>query len=226
MWRYTRHPKFALAPAQYIRAFLLIQQDLQRLFEFIEPADENLPAYSFRTHELLLRACVEVEANCKAILTENGYPRNGDLTMNHYRKLNATHHLSSYEVSLPVWNGQSRIRKPFEAWAAGTRLPWYDAYNATKHDRYSVFHQASFEQTIDAVAGLLVVLSAQFHTDDFEPVSYLKTRTGDRYDGTEVGIGGYFQVRFPTDWPQEERYDFHWQLIMNEPDPFDQLTFA
>ncbi|MFL5614853.1 MAG: hypothetical protein ACJ796_14415 [Gemmatimonadaceae bacterium] len=205
---------------------MLIQNDLHRLFEFIEPADKNLNAYSFRTHELLLRSCVEVEANCKAILTENGYQQNRNLTMNDYRKLNATHRLSSYEIILPVWNGQSSVRKPFAAWSAGEGLPWYGAYNATKHDRYSVFHEANLEQTIDAVAGLLVLLSAQFHTDDFAPASYLKWKTGDRYDGTAVGIGGYFQVRFPTDWPEEDRYDFHWQLMMTEEDPFGQLTFA
>jgi hypothetical protein len=146
--------------------------------------------------------------------------------MNDYKKLNATHHLASYEVSLPVWNGRSGVRTPFAAWNAGAQLPWYAAYNATKHDRRAIFHHANFEQTLDAVAGLLVLLSAQFHTDDFAPVSYLKTRSGENYDGTDVGIGGYFQVRFPTDWPPENRYDFHWQLIMNEPDPFDQLTFA
>ena len=216
-----------MAPGQYVRAFLLIQKDLQRLFEYIEPADQNLNAYSFRTHELLLRACVEVEANCKAILTENGYPRNAaDLTMKDYSKLNETHRFSSYEVTLPVWSGAgtSNVRKPFEAWAvSGQPLPWYTAYNETKHDRRSVFHRASFEQTIDAVAGLLVVLSAQFHTDDFAPFQILKRVT--TYDGKEIGIGGYFQVRFPTDWPDEDRYDFHWEPMMNDPDPFAQLTF-
>jgi len=227
MWAYTRHPKFAVAPTQYIRAFLLIQKDLQRLFEFIEPAEENLGAYSFRTHELLLRACVEVEANCKAILLENGYLKpKGYLDMSDYKKLNATHRLSSHEVTMPVWSGASRVRKPFEAWAMGESLPWYEAYNASKHDRALGFHRANFEHTIDAVAGLLVVLSAQFHTDDLTPARSLKWKPGEKYDGTEGGIGGYFQVRFPTDWPEEDRYEFIWHLMMSETDPFAQLTFA
>jgi hypothetical protein len=34
--------------------------------DYVEPADQNLNTYSFRIHELLMRACIEVEANCKA----------------------------------------------------------------------------------------------------------------------------------------------------------------
>ena len=71
--RYVEHPDYAESPQQYIRAFLLIQKDLHDLFDFIEPADKNLETFSYRIHELLVRTCIEIEANCKAILTENGY---------------------------------------------------------------------------------------------------------------------------------------------------------
>jgi len=33
---------------------LLIQNDLQRIFEFIEPSDDNLDTHSFRIHELFM----------------------------------------------------------------------------------------------------------------------------------------------------------------------------
>src|SRR5215472_11174971 len=70
---YVRHAKFAQEPEMYVRGFRLLQKDLEHLFEYIEPSDDNLACFSFRIHEVLLRACVEVEANCKAILRENGY---------------------------------------------------------------------------------------------------------------------------------------------------------
>ncbi len=76
-WAYVMHPKFAVDPQHYVRAFLIIQKDLLELFDYIEPADKNLASYSFRVHELLLRVCVEVEANCKAVLKENGYAKLG-----------------------------------------------------------------------------------------------------------------------------------------------------
>ena len=80
-WQYMLHPKFAQAPEHYVRAFLLLLKDLQELFDYIEPADKNLHCYSYRIHALLLRACVEVEANCKAILKENGYSKSDNWNM-------------------------------------------------------------------------------------------------------------------------------------------------
>ena len=85
-WEYIKHPKYANSPEQYIRAFLLLQKDLQLLFDYVEPSEINLTCYSYRIHELLLRACVEVEANCKAILLENGYQKDAEMNMTDYKK--------------------------------------------------------------------------------------------------------------------------------------------
>ena len=43
----------------------------------------------------------------KAILEENTFtaPPKRSLNMTDYKKVDATHHLSSYEVMLPIWNG-------------------------------------------------------------------------------------------------------------------------
>src|SRR5688572_2139121 len=70
---YVHHVEFAIDPKHYIRAFRIIQKDMLELFDYVEPSDKNLQCYSYRIHELLLRASVEVEANCKAILVENSY---------------------------------------------------------------------------------------------------------------------------------------------------------
>lgn len=120
--RYISDPRFAIAGPQYVRAFLLIQKDLLELFDYVEPADQNLDCYSYRIHELHMRACIEIEAHCKAILSENGYvnPNKTPEWWNvaDYRKLNPTHHLSSYEIRMPLWHGVKSIRKPFDAWTA------------------------------------------------------------------------------------------------------------
>lgn len=213
---YLLHEDFADSPEQYIRPFLLIQKDLQNLFDYIEPADQNLNCYSYRIHELLIRTCIEVEANCKAILTENGYFKNSDLNMIDYKKINFSHRLSSYEIALPLWKGIEKIRKPFSSWKNGGSLSWYKAYNATKHDRHTQFDQASFENLIDSICGLAVLLSAQFWVEDFIPsASYLALRGSP--DGMDSAIGGFFRVKFPDDWTDNEKYDFTYQDI-SEPD--------
>ncbi len=222
--RYITHPRFASSPEHYVRAFLLLLKDLRELFDYVEPADKNLTCYSYRIHALLLRACVEVEANCKAILSENGYARPGDWNMGDYKKVERTHQLSAYEVKVPSWSGTQAVRMPFSAWTTGASPPWYRAYNTTKHDRHAKFDEATFEHMVDACCGLLVVLSAQFNTEDFSPGDGFITFEG-RGDGMESGIGGYFRVRFPN-FPPAMRYDFEWQCLKGEVDPFQEFDYS
>jgi len=225
-WQYIEDARFAQTPGHYVRAFLLLLKDIQELFDYVEPADANLPCYSFRIHALLLRACIEVEANCKAILRENRYTKDVRWwTIADYRKINTTHRLASYYVKVPHWTGDQNIRAPFAAWAGGGRLPWYDAYNTAKHDRLAEFQQATFAHLLDACCGLLVMLSAQFWTRDFSPGNDRLVFESGENDGMESGIGGYFRVHFPDDWPEEQRYSFNWNTLKAEADPFDTIDY-
>jgi hypothetical protein len=58
-----------------------MQKDLLELFDFIEPDDKNQDVYSYRIHARHMRAAIEVEANCKAILAEDGYAKPSDWNM-------------------------------------------------------------------------------------------------------------------------------------------------
>jgi hypothetical protein len=52
---------------------------------------------------------------------------------------------------------------PFGGWAgAGTLLPWYDAYNAVKHNREVDFSCATLGNAIDAICGLVALAYAQY----------------------------------------------------------------
>ena len=222
---YIRHPRFAKAPQHYIHPFKIIQQDMLDVFEYIEPADVNAECYSYRIHALHTRACIEVEANFKAILSENGYPHNADWNMRDYRRVERTHLLSGYEIRFPLWTGDKRLRKPFSFWASGNKtLPWYHAYNATKHDRHKNFTLANFSNLLDAISALVALLSAQFYTSDFSEGPRLLAIGSNAPAGFKNAIGDYFHVRFP-EWPEEHRYDFDWHSINNETDPFQILEF-
>lgn len=130
-WRYIIHQKYANNPSHYVRALLVIQKDLLELFDYVEPAYKNRKTYSFRIHELLTRICIEIEANCVAILKENGYTKSSDFNMTDYQKINKTHRLAAYEVKIPIWNGLNDVRKPFANWDLPTPIKpaWYTTYN-------------------------------------------------------------------------------------------------
>jgi hypothetical protein len=178
----------------------------------------------------LLRACIDVEANCKAVLEENSYEKKDKwgkdaMNMSDYKKINFTHRLSSYQIKVPYWNGPKNMRSPFSAWSIGSVLPWYEAYNSTKHDRPTGFKEATFDHLLDACCAVLVILSAQFETNDFSPGNMLLAWDSPG-DGMESGIGGYFRVKFPEDWPVDQRYDFDWQQHKSEPDPFQTIDYS
>jgi hypothetical protein len=225
------HEHYAQSPEHYTRAFLLIQKDLLELFDYVEPSSRNHKCYSYRIQELLFRACVEVESNCRAILSENGYSKKERWNRDDYKKINVTHHLSSYKIKLPFWEGSKQVRTPFGGWKKGGTgcLPWYDAYNASKHDRNQNFCDANLNNLIDAVCGLLAILSSQFFVTSFSPGihSNFLFSGSENYIG---GIGDYFQVLFPHDWPKEKRYGFdlnRWNEMKTlAEDPFLTIDYS
>lgn len=218
--RYIDDPRYAKYPEQFIRAYLIIQKDLVELFDYIEPADANLQCFSYRINELILRSCIEIEANCKAILIENGYRKDPNkFNMVDFQKIEESHRLSSYKVKLPYWFGKKKLRRPFLHWKNKEPLNWYQAHNATKHDRHSNFPSANLDNLLDAICGLVTLLSAQFYTNDFSPSPGFLIVDGPN-DGTESAIGDYFHVGFPTDWPKKFQYDFDWSKLTTDTEPF------
>jgi hypothetical protein len=231
---YLLHKRYATDPRHYVRAFLLLQNDVLDLFSYVEPSDRNLGTYSHRIQQLLMRACVEVEANLTAILLDNNYkPSNPRLTMTQYRMVDTSHRLSSYEIRVPGWNGNEGLRRPFSHWAAGSNetLPWYDAYNKSKHNRHEHFARATLTALVDAFCGLGVLLTAQFHNEDYSPGGKSLGVSGACYfyegdDGMEPSIGDFLRVKYPTDWPLDDRYEFSWPALRDMPDPFGDFDYS
>jgi hypothetical protein len=151
--------------------------------------------------------------------------------MQDYRLVEHSHRLSSFRVRIPSWRGTQSVRHPFSAWRPPQGgLTWYQRYNKAKHDRHESFHLATFEALIDAVAGLVAVLSAQFHSERYSPndkgLSVGSSFSYDTDDGMETAIGDYFRVQFPTDWPDAARYDFNWNDLRSKSQPFDSFDHA
>ncbi|MCO7246915.1 hypothetical protein [Halomonas sp. Mc5H-6] len=229
---YLLHRKYATDPRHYVRAFLLIQQDMLDLFSYVEPSDRNLDTYSHRIQQLLMRTCVEIEANFTAIFLDNEFSVSGrNFTINDYKLINKSHRLSSFETRVPGWIGDHGIRQPFASWAEEQPLSWYRAYNKSKHNRHENFHLATFDSLIDAFCALNILLSAQFMDEEYGPGGKSIGLSGSDYfyegdDGMEPSIGDILRVRFPDDWPANERYDFNWQELRNLEDPFENFDYA
>jgi hypothetical protein len=110
-------------------------------------------------------------------------------------------------------------------------LKWYQAYNKSKHNRHENFHLATFDALIDAFCGLNVVLSAQFLDEEYAPGIKSLSVSGADYtyeggDGMEPSIGDMLRIKFPTDWPTPERYEFSWPNIAMLDDPFENFDYS
>jgi hypothetical protein len=104
-------------------------------------------------------------------------------------------------------------------------LPWYQAYNSSKHDRQEQFKQANLEALIMSVGALLVVLSSQFKTEDFSAGGDMLSVSGYDYHSMEPAIGSLFRIKFPEDWSEEDQYDFDWQQLKSQEDRFGTFDY-
>lgn len=220
---YIHDVSYAKDKHHYIRSFLIIQEDLKKILEFIEPCEQNLNSYSLRIQELYLRTCVEIEANFNAILSENGYSNSGkNLDIRDYHRTNKTHYLSEYTVYFPFWNHGENVFNPFKEFEDGHTISWYQDHQKIKHEKYENFHKANLGNLINSICGLLVLLSSQFYIFEFMTRSFMYMHSD--FQRPVDALGGFFSIQFPQ-WPEESLYDFNWEELKNTTDKFSSLTF-
>lgn len=156
----------ALAPEWNEVAMTRTQLDvlarlLEDIFRTIHPAPENMGAYGHETRNLLILAATEVEAQWRGILAANGITAT---TTHDYVKLLGAMKLDLYEISLSKLPWLEPIA-PFSGWDVerpSQSLLWYDAYNATKHDRAASFSRATLGHAISAVCASVALVTAQY----------------------------------------------------------------
>ena len=74
------------------------------------------------------------------------------------------------------------------------------------------------------MCGLIAILSAQFEDNDFAPTD-MGLSIGGINDGMKSAIGGYFRIKYPSDWTEDEKYDFKWSEIEKELNPVEKYKY-
>lgn len=209
-----------------VRSFGILSKDLKELFDYIEPHNRNNATFSHRIYELFLRACTEFEANCTAILKANGYSKSGNWTISDYSKLNSVLKLNEYEVKFNDWQPNSLIIKPFKDWHTTTNTPllWYQNYNTVKHDRNTNFQLANLDNLMNAMSGVFTILYAQFAEFAFEGLEQLGMYNDDD-EGFSSFINQPFRIKKPDQWDDNDKYDFNWIQLRQNPNPLQKYPF-
>lgn len=152
-----------------LAALKILVQSMMHLFDTIEPVQAHEEVYGHRVRELLLLACMETESSWSSVLRANEYNGNRWTTQD-YVKLQAPLVLDTFTVSLTRFPGWADF-SPFAGWNAGQpteSLPWYDAYNNTKHNREAGFSSAELKHAVSAVGAAVVMHYVQFGTSVIE----------------------------------------------------------
>ncbi|MEQ8924340.1 MAG: hypothetical protein RLO81_00930 [Fulvivirga sp.] len=143
----------------------LLFERLLDVFKYVEPQKSNLDVFGFKIRELLLLSCMEVESSFKAILRAHSYSKEADrLSTKDYIKLLNPLKLDHYKIQL-IHYPEIEVVSPFSLWdkkKESKSLPWYNAYNMTKHNREEHLCYAKLSFAIESVCAAVILLCAQF----------------------------------------------------------------
>lgn len=137
---------------------MCIEDDLLHLSRWIEFSQANASVYSIELARLLMTASAEVEIIAKAICkatSKDLVPKN----IFGYQKvlMNAAPQLPAVKVHMPRYG---MTFQPWSCWSVVKKSPdWWLANNDIKHDRANEFPKANLGNVLNAVAGLLVLLT-------------------------------------------------------------------
>lgn len=147
------------------QALRVLLEKLDDLFLYIEPDTISLDTYSHKIRELLILACTEVENFWSYFIKLSGTaPTGRNYTTQDYIKLKDKLFLPEFQFTLRSYVSLPAIR-PFLTWnttSPTASLPWYDAYNKTKHDRANHFSAATLSNALSAVVASLVLYIVRF----------------------------------------------------------------
>lgn len=152
-----------------LEAVSSLSSRLRELFRSVHPTPTNLDVFGYAWRELLILAATEVESSFRAILEANTFRAGGKkadrrLTTADYFELCEPMRLREWEVELVDQPDAPRIA-PFANWSRAEptqSLPWYDAYNASKHNREAHFSRATARHAVTAVCAAYAMVLAQF----------------------------------------------------------------
>lgn len=145
--------------------FLSIEKDMLETSRYIEPNGQE-QTYSFEFYKIIMLACSEIEAAFKQICNSID-DKNSCGDIGHYKGLILKRYprIGETLVIVPRWNGKNLY--PFKEWGQG-HLKWWDAYQHIKHSRYSSLRDASYENAVNTLAALFVLILYLFRINGYD----------------------------------------------------------
>lgn len=136
---------------------LALDTDLAELSRYIEFDEKNFACFSLELARVLLAAASEVDVVAKQICTALRAD-SAAANIHTYRDeiCGAYPYIADFTIVFPRF---SLELVPWAEWKKKDGVPsWWSAYNKAKHQRHAHYEQANLKNTLNAVAGLLVLV--------------------------------------------------------------------
>ncbi len=140
------------------RYFLALEEDLLRISRHIEFTEANYPTFSIELASILLGASSEVDVVAKQLCKELKTGKKANNIKDYTNQVGpALPMIGDFTVELPRFG----LRLcPWQHWSLSHRKSplWWVAHNNVKHNRDTYFNEANLKNTLNAVAGLYVLV--------------------------------------------------------------------
>ena len=133
-----------------------LSDDLNTISRYIEITPDNFGTYSIELTRLFLSACAEVDVVLKRLCNDFFEPNENAGNMNGYRQVVKAKLPELISERVFLFSGRLDM-VPFENWEGETNPDWWRHHNDVKHERDHYYQEASLENSLRAISGLLVV---------------------------------------------------------------------
>jgi hypothetical protein len=153
--------------------FLALEDNLIECARFVEFSLKNKDVYSIEFAQILMAAASEVDVLSKLIVSMLE-PAAQKKNIDDYRSVIIRHlpAFANYKVALARYGLRT---EPWMSWTSGTNPTWWRSYNDVKHERDQHFPDATLENVISALAGLLVTV-IQYYRLKLAPAGSLENK--------------------------------------------------
>jgi hypothetical protein len=142
------------------RYFLSLESQFVRTLDYVEFSPDNALTYSNEYAKLFLLTGSEVDVAAKLLCAEEASGKNVEGIADYRGVIGGrfSGKLHTLKVHLPFGFGE---RLPWASWApeASETPTWWKDYNDVKHKRHIHFSKANQQNVVDALCGLLVLLT-------------------------------------------------------------------
>jgi hypothetical protein len=136
--------------------FLALEDDVVRMSRYLEPTTDNFESYSLELMRILFGAASEVDVVSKRLCQKLSNQSKADNITKYKKEILASYpQFTSVIVEIPRFG---LTLTPWVQWKTDPSPFWWRAYNNVKHHRHTHFAEASLKHTLNAVAGLFVLL--------------------------------------------------------------------